>query len=368
MAWSPRGLVRLMLPEGRRGQVEARLRDLHPDAEFADPPGWVSREITRVRRHLDGRPQSFRAARLDLNGAGGGFTERVYAALREVEAGRTVTYGELAGLAGSPGASRAVGRAMATNPLPLIIPCHRVLAAGGKPGGFSAAGGVATKRRILSLEGVELADAPDGELPYDGDEAVRHLVEADPLLGKVIERAGPLRLRLDVMQSPFESLAESIVYQQLTGKAAATIHGRLLGLYKPRKRLRPVDIAASTDEELRGVGLSRAKVAALRDLAAKTESGVVPTRARLLRMENSEIIERLTAIRGIGPWTVEMMLIFRLGRPDVLPVTDYGVRKGFMKAFRKRKLPNAAELTRRGERWRPYRSVAAWYLWRACEA
>ncbi|MGH7658741.1 MAG: DNA-3-methyladenine glycosylase family protein, partial [Gemmatimonadales bacterium] len=114
-------------------------------------------------------------------------------------------------------------------------------------------------------------------------------------------------------------------------------------------------------------GLSRAKTAALKDLALKAIEGIVPSRARLLRMENEEIMEQLTAVRGIGPWTVEMLLIFRLGRPDVLPVTDYGVRKGFARAFRRKELPNAAQLMKRGERWRPWRSVASWYLWRAAE-
>ena len=206
-----------------------------------------------------------------------------------------------------------------------------------------------------------------GGLPYDRDISVRHLCETDPRLGQVIERAGPLRLELDVVQSPFAALAESIVYQQLTGRAAATIHGRLVGLFKPERRLRPESLLRAPDELLRSAGLSRGKVAALRDLAAKTQDGTVPSMARLKRMENEEIIERLTAIRGIGRWTVEMLLIFRLGRPDVLPVTDYGVRKGFARAFRKRKLPTPGQLEKYGKRWAPYRSVAAWYLWRACE-
>lgn len=204
-------------------------------------------------------------------------------------------------------------------------------------------------------------------LPYDREISVQHLRVADPRLALVIDRAGPLRLELDTIQSPFAALAESIVYQQLTGKAAATIHGRLVGLFKPQRRLRPESLLEATDDRLRGAGLSRGKVAALRDLASKSLDGTVPTMASLRRMENEEIVERLTSIRGIGRWTVEMLLIFRLGRPDVLPVTDYGVRKGFARAFRKRKLPTPTQLERYGRRWAPYRSVAAWYLWRACE-
>lgn len=202
---------------------------------------------------------------------------------------------------------------------------------------------------------------------YDRTTAVHHLREADPILATLITRIGPLRLEIDRVQSPFAALAESIVYQQLTGKAAATIHRRLVALCRPRRRLRPEDIVRFSEDQLRGAGLSRAKTAALKDLAAKTLDGVVPTMLQLQRMEDEAIIERLTSIRGIGRWTVEMLLIFRLGRPDILPVTDYGVQKGFKLAFSKRKLPKPAQLGQYGKRWAPYRSVAAWYLWRAVD-
>lgn len=202
---------------------------------------------------------------------------------------------------------------------------------------------------------------------YDRQAAVAHLRDCDPAFAPLIDRVGTLELNVDRVQSPFAALAESIVYQQLTGKAAATIHGRLVALCRPRRLLRPQDIVGFSEEQLRGAGLSRAKTAALKDLAAKTLEGVVPTMHRLQLMGDEEIIERLTCIRGIGRWTVEMLLIFRLGRPDILPVTDYGVQKGFKIAFGKRKLPKPAQLARYGKRWAPYRSVAAWYLWRAVD-
>lgn len=202
---------------------------------------------------------------------------------------------------------------------------------------------------------------------YDRELAVVHLRASDPGLASLIDRVGAPLLNVDRVQSPFAALAESIVYQQLTGKAAATIHGRLVALCRPRRKLRPEDIVRFSEAQLRGAGLSRAKTAALKDLAAKTLDGVVPTMRRLQRMDDEEIIERLTSIRGIGRWTVEMLLIFRLGRPDVLPVTDYGVQKGFKLAFARRSLPKPAQLARYGKRWAPYRSVAAWYLWRAVD-
>jgi DNA-3-methyladenine glycosylase II len=166
---------------------------------------------------------------------------------------------------------------------------------------------------------------------------------------------------------PFDALAESIAYQQLSGKAAATIFGRVRALYPKRKWLDPEQLLATPDETLRAAGLSRAKTAALKDLAAKTLDGTVPVGRALIRMSDDEIIARLTTVRGIGRWTVEMLLLFDLGRPDVWPVDDYGVRKGFAKTFGRRQLPTPKQLMKFGEKWRPYRSVAAWYFWRALD-
>jgi len=186
-------------------------------------------------------------------------------------------------------------------------------------------------------------------------------------LGNLIARAGQFTMRPTPSHSLFQSLVRSIVYQQLSGRAAATILGRVTRLFAPKRFPTPRDLLEISPDRLRGAGLSTAKTAALRDLAARTLDGTVPSLARVRRMEDEEIVERLTAVRGIGRWTVEMLLIFKLGRPDVLPLGDLGVRKGFARTFRKRKLPEPTVMNRRGERWRPYRSVASWYLWRALE-
>src|SRR5437762_11612067 len=158
----------------------------------------------------------------------------------------------------------------------------------------------------------------------------------------------------------FDALAESIAYQQLSGKAAATIFGRVRALYPRRKYLDPNKILATPNESFRAAGLSRSKIAAVKDLAAKTIDGTVPSARAIARMSDEEIILHLTEVRGIGRWTVEMLLLFDLGRPDVWPVDDYGVRKGFAKIFGRRKLPTPKQLMKFGEKWRPYRSVAAW--------
>ena len=186
-------------------------------------------------------------------------------------------------------------------------------------------------------------------------------------MAELIARSRRYNITPAVSIRPFDALAESIAYQQLSGKAAATIFGRVRALYPKRKWLDPEQLLATPDETLRAAGLSRAKTAALKDLAAKTIDGTVPTGRALIRMNDDEIITRLTAVRGIGRWTVEMLLLFDLGRPDVWPVDDYGVRKGFAKTFGRRKLPTSKQLMKFGEKWRPYRSAAAWYFWRALD-
>jgi DNA-3-methyladenine glycosylase II len=211
----------------------------------------------------------------------------------------------------------------------------------------------------------EAGDFGDG-LCYDAGAAVKHLAKADPVLGRLMKRAGPFALKTRHLHNPFEALARNIVFQQLHGSAAEAIHRRVVELFGGG-RLRPQDVLEAPDEALRGVGLSGAKTAALKDLAARTLDGTVPTLARLKRMGDEEIVARLTQVRGIGRWTVEMLLMFRLGRPDVLPVGDFAVRKGFMVAYGLDEMPKPKALELHAEAWRPYRSVASWYMWRALE-
>lgn len=197
----------------------------------------------------------------------------------------------------------------------------------------------------------------------------------------LVDTVGPYRLRAEPCASPFRHLAQAIASQQISGRAADTILARFVALYDrgderngdPAARARddrfpePAQVLATDPERLRGVGFSAAKAAALRDLAARTLEGVVPDSATLARLDDAAIVARLTQVRGIGPWTVQMMLMFQLGRPDVLPVDDYGVRNGFRLAYGLAELPTPRELARHGERWAPWRSAAAWYLWRAVD-
>jgi DNA-3-methyladenine glycosylase II len=204
-------------------------------------------------------------------------------------------------------------------------------------------------------------------LTYDPDVAIAALRKADKRLAKVIDRAGPFTMRPQRLHSVFHALMRAIVYQQLSGKAAATILGRVLALNASGEKLTPQELLDTPDEALRAAGLSRNKLLAVKDLAQKTIDGVVPPLPKLRKLDDEEIVTRLTEVRGIGRWSVEMLLLFRLGRPDVFPITDLGVRRGFQLTFGLDDLATLDELRTHGERWRPYRSVASWYLWRAVE-
>ena len=193
-----------------------------------------------------------------------------------------------------------------------------------------------------------------------------HLTRTDPILGGVIRAAGPLKLAIR-NHEPFQALAHAIAHQQLNGIAANTILGRLVAACGNSDFPTPQAILDASTETVRAAGFSFAKVAALKDLAAKTLAAVVPDRATLATLEDAVIIERLTQVRGVGRWTVEMLLMFQLGRPDILPVDDFGVRAGFRAAYGLTRLPKPKVLALWGERWKPYRSAAAWYLWRALE-
>ena len=197
--------------------------------------------------------------------------------------------------------------------------------------------------------------------------AVRHLRRVDPLMDKLIGLVGSCRLEISADQSPFEALVSAVAHQQLTGRVAEVILGRFLALYPDGLFPSPAQVLDTSADKLRGVGFSEAKARSIHDIALKTMEGIVPSASEAHTLADAELIERLCSVRGVGCWTVEMFLIFTLGRLDVLPVDDFGVRKGFAMIEGLRELPKPRVLRTRGEIWAPYRSVAAWYLWRATE-
>jgi DNA-3-methyladenine glycosylase II len=198
--------------------------------------------------------------------------------------------------------------------------------------------------------------------------ALNHLAAADPVMKRLIAEHGKCRLEHEPWRSPFQSLVQAVAHQQLNGKAAENILGRFKKLFAGKKFPKPEDLAKVTDEQLRACGFSFSKITAIRDIAAKTLDGTIPSSRQIEKLTDEEIIERLTEARGVGRWTVEMLLIFQLGRPDVLPVDDFGVRNGFRIAYKKREMPKPKALLAFAKKWRPHGTTAAWYLWRAADA
>ena len=198
--------------------------------------------------------------------------------------------------------------------------------------------------------------------------ALKHLAAVDPVMARLIREVGPCKLKPESWRSPFQSLVQAVAHQQLNGTAADTILTRFKKLFPRRRFPQPGDLANITDEQIRACGFSFAKIAAIRDLAAKTLDGTIPSSRQIEKLGDEEIIARLTAARGVGRWTVEMLLIFQLGRRDVLPVDDFGVRNGFRLAYKKRGMPKPKDLLKFGQRWRPHATTAAWYFWQAANA
>jgi len=197
--------------------------------------------------------------------------------------------------------------------------------------------------------------------------ATNHLRRCDPRLGDWIDRIGMLQLPSPEAREPYVALLETIAHQQLAGAAARAIWARVIALFE-NSILCPRRLADMTEEHLRSAGLSRSKAVAMRDICARVNAGKIPSAVQIKQMSDAEIYAQLMEIRGVGPWTVDMLMLFTLCRPDVMPATDYGVRKGFQVLYRKRKLPTPKQLVKFSEKWRPHRSVAALYLWRIADS
>jgi methylated-DNA-[protein]-cysteine S-methyltransferase len=352
------------LPESTREATEARIgRDAQSPTQ-TEPPAAIKAVIAKVLKHLNGQPQDFRRVPLDLDEIPA-FTRSVYSAALEIPAGQTRTYGDLAKAVGNPDASRAIGQALGSNPIPLIVPCHRILAAGGKSGGFSAHGGTSTKSTLLALEGVVPGPHATIKTSRDLANAVSIIRERDPTLERCFEL--PFEFNMRASLSPYASLFEAIVHQQLSTRVVTAILGRVKDLYQGSVIPEPEDLLNTPDQTLRDAGLSGAKVAALKDLAAKALNGTLPTSKEIVHLGDDEVMRRLTEIRGVGRWTVEMLLIFNLGRMDVFPVDDLVIRKAYAEVYGLETVPTAKQLLPLGDIWRPYRTVASLYLWNFIE-
>jgi DNA-3-methyladenine glycosylase II len=365
LAWNRRGIDRVVLPgEDDRSAAALLARELPERRAWRRPPPPGAAVVRRLRTHLSGRPDDLRDVPIDLSDRSD-FARAVSGALREVAPGETITYGALADRAGRPRAARAVGRVMAANPMPLIVPCHRCLPGGGSAagrtggsrgvGGFSSEGGPALKARLLFDEGVVLVPEHAAGLA--------HLRRHDPVLRPIIGRVGPYLPGLLPSEPPYELLVRSIIHQQLSVKAGRTIAGRVGALTPGPRFPAPDQLPGLADATLRGAGLSRQKIRYLRDLAARVADGRLQLQ-RLGRLADEAVTAQLTAVLGLGRWSAQMFLIFHLGRLDVLALDDIGLRNAVRHAYALPAAPDAAALAARAEAWRPYRSMASFYLWR----
>lgn len=290
-------ITQFQLPETTDGQTEARIAQASAGKRVRTPPPVIDTLVERIQKHLAGKLQDFQKVPIDL-GTEPEFAQAVYAATRAILAGNVCTYGDLATGLGQPGSARAVGQALGRNPIPLLVPCHRVLAAGQKAGGFSASGGLSTKAHLLAIEGVQLGIPRTITTTRELRRAETYLIARDERLATSIVR--PLTFSPTPTDDVYGTLLEAVVYQQLSGKAAATILGRVKALYPGERIPKPMELLKTPDAKLREAGLSRSKTASLKDLAAKTLDGTVPTLDRIATMSDEEIIRRLTTIYGMA--------------------------------------------------------------------
>ncbi len=373
IVWNGRGEIsRLFLPESNSAGLEKKILDQFTVIKNAPPPMEIDLLIEQIKNYFMGKPCKLNWTRFDLENHSP-FARKVYSELLKIKHGTTLSYKELAHRSGKPSAARAVGMIVGRNPVPLLIPCHRVIKTDGSAGGFSADGGVSMKIEMLALEGLKISTKAHTGISNSGkkedsiDKAIRAISQADPELATWISKLPRFHLATSDSTTTFQALLEAIVYQQLTGKAAATIYARLLDLFGAH-RVAPLDIIRARDTELRQAGLSGPKILAIRDLAEKDLAGMVPDMKSLSNMCDDEIVKKLVNIRGIGRWTAEMLLIFKLGRLDVLPIDDYGIKKGLAILRNYQKLPSPQQLAHEGRIWQPYRTIASWYLWRIAES
>lgn len=359
LAWTPRGICRLEIGQPDAATARKSLAERCPDLPYvARPAAPVAALAARLRAGLAGGDDDYRDIPVD-DGDAPEFARQVWRRLRKVPRGSVITYGELAKACGRPQAARAVGRIMGANPVPVIVPCHRCVGADGSLTGFSAAGGLPLKARLLHDEGWVRDE--------EHARGLSHLCKVDPKMRALIRRHGPYLARSDSRRPPWETLVTAIIHQQLSLKAGQTIAGRVRDLVPGPGYPTPAQMLAIDTTTLRSAGLSNAKAGYVHDLAARVADGRLNLRS-LNRLDDDAVVEALTTVRGIGEWSAQMHLIFHLGRLDVLATGDLGLRAAAGKLYGLGEHATPAQLTEIAEPWRPYRSIGSWYLWEGLDS
>jgi methylated-DNA-[protein]-cysteine S-methyltransferase len=352
-----------MLPESSPDRMQKELTMLTGSASQAEKiPAWIRALTKQVVWHLQGKLQDFSAIPTVTPNATP-FMHKVYAEARRIPAGEVISYAQLAARMGHAAAVRAVGTALGKNPVPLIIPCHRIIATSGKLGGFSAHGGIDAKKQLLRCEGVSIEKPRLIATSAQWRAGEQHL-RRDKVMAALMKKVGTVPFRPLHNAEPLEAFTNAIVSQQLSVKAAATIYARVEKLAKHRGEFSAKKILATSDETWRAAGLSQMKVTYLKDLAQHCVDKKLPTLNVVRTMSDEQLVRCFSTIKGIGRWSVEMYLIFDLGRADVFPVDDYGIRKAIAQLYDLPSLPAPKHMEQYAEAWRPYRSIASLYLWR----
>ncbi len=355
IGWQPDGIDLLQLPDRDASAMLARLQQLAPTRPLtADAPAFVLDAARMIQQYFSGDIPDFKTVPVvyPKNSS----ARKTYDALRNIPAGNTITYGELAKRSGHPNAARAVGRRMAQNPVPLIVPCHRVLPKSGGLGGFSAGEGVSLKARMLHLEGYHFSEKHH--------RALMHLSECDPKMKDLSHRYGPYLPLLVDPGDHYSALIEIILSQQVATQAAKTICSRFRKLTNNNTFPSAEKILTLSEEDFRATGISKQKASYIRDLAEKVLQQELPLK-QLWRYSDEEVIQVLTKVRGLGRWSAQMFLLFQLKRLDLLPVDDLGFRNGLAELYGEKHIATADAMKAFAKIWQPYRSVACWYLWQS---
>lgn len=363
VSWKAQGITSFSLPEASGKSIEKRLKEITGNAKASSTlPRWIKDLTQKVKAHMKGHSQDFSSVPLHVDGISE-FMRSVYQAAKKIPPGEVVTYGELAVRMGKSDAARAVGSALGKNPIPLIVPCHRVITSSGELGGFSAPGGLKTKAALLELEGVSLAKPDVVSTPAQWRKAVSVLQKQDKVLARLIKKTKPFKFQPLMKKEPLAALIQAITSQQLSSKVAATILTRVSALILEDGHCSPEKILSTPDFDLRKAGLSFMKVSFLKDLAKKYLEGRLSPLEKLKLMSDEQIVNEFSQIKGVGRWTVEMYLIFNLGRADIFPTLDFGIRKAIAQVYGLPEVPEPKAIEKYGERWKPYRTVASLYLW-----
>jgi methylated-DNA-[protein]-cysteine S-methyltransferase len=367
MSWKAQEVTSFFLPEASKKSVAKRLKRMAGNARATAPSRWVRELIQKAKAHMEGHLQDFSSVSLHFYETSE-FMRLVYQAAQKIPPGKVMTYGELAARMGKPNAVRAVGNALGKNPVPLIVPCHRVISSSGKLGGFSALGGLKIKAALLELEGISLTKPNVVATPAQWRKAVSVLQQQDRVLARLINKTKPFKFQPLLKKEPLAALISAIVSQQLSIKVAATILNRVNALILEDGHPSPDKILNTPNADFRKAGLSFMKVSFLKDLAKKYLEGALSPLEKQKQMSDVQIIKEFTQIKGVGRWTVEMYLIFNLGRADIFPALDFGIRKTIARVYGLPTVPEPKAIKKYGERWKPYRTVASLYLWHSLDS